>query len=317
VYAAESGKKFSFKASTYASDASPIMVMIKDYVKYVAEKTDGNVEIVVYPSEQLGGYEETFEETMRGTIEMGFNSVSSAYDINLSCANVPGIAENLDDLEKIIRPGSTIFNTVSKAMDGLNIKLLGYMSDGYQNLIFAGDLEQGYGDPGVKKKSVIRVPSGQDTSGLLEAIGYNTAALPGVEVYNGLQTKVVNGAVGIPDNMVLTSFVDVVDHIVDIKLTFSADWVFINKSSFDSLPPEYQKVMLDGMEIFMADNMKMLHESNERTVKALKDAGIDYVNLTPDERQKINGAIQTEYWPLLESKFGADFLAGVKKDVTK
>jgi TRAP-type C4-dicarboxylate transport system substrate-binding protein len=314
---AAEGKKFTFKAATHLSDSSAIMPIVKNYVNYVSEHTNGNVEIVVYPSEQLGGYEEVFEEIMRGTIEMEFSSVSAVYDNNLSCASVSGFAEDIDDLEKILRRGSTIFKTIDKAMDGLGIKLLGYMTDGFLNVIYAGNLEPGYGDPDIRKKSVIRVPSGQDTSGLLEAIGYNTAALPGIEVYSGLQTGVINGSIGQPDLMVLSHFRDVVDHIVDYKLLFVADWVFINQKIFESLPNEYQKVMEEGMDIFMADNIKLLRENEKKAVKELKESGIEYINLTPDERAKINAVIEAKYWPLLEARFGPDFLAGVKSDINK
>lgn len=209
--AGDSGKVYNLKCATYLSNSDILYPLLEEFVAEVDEKTDGNVKITLYPSEQLGPYDQTFEETMRGTIEMGFNAVPSTYDKHLESCYIPGAYQDYDMLTKFAAPGSTLCNTYDEAMDALGIKMLGFLFGGFNNLCLNCELPEGYADPTVKKDTLVRVASSVAIIGdIVEAMGYNTAALNGSEVYSSLQTGVIQGTVGQSNSLVLSAYSDVV-----------------------------------------------------------------------------------------------------------
>ena len=71
--------------------------LMNDIAKEVKEKTNGRIEIIVYPANQLGDYTLVFEELIRGTIDMAAISVPSQFDPRLEATYINGIAKNFDD----------------------------------------------------------------------------------------------------------------------------------------------------------------------------------------------------------------------------
>lgn len=43
------------------------------------EQSDGAIEIILYPSSQLGDYTLTYEDLMRGSVDMGFSETTISY----------------------------------------------------------------------------------------------------------------------------------------------------------------------------------------------------------------------------------------------
>ena len=307
---------FDLKCSTYLTANDSLYPMMEEFVTTVSEKTDGHVNITLYPGEQLGGFEQTFEETIRGTIEFGFNAVPSSYDDRIESTFIPGAFATYENLEKFAAPGSTVYNAYEAALADQGVTMLGFFISGYNNVCLNGDLPEGYADPSVQKDTVVRVPSGAEIfDDIMLALGYRTAALSGVETYSGLQTGVVEGTIGQPNSMILSGYSDVITNIIDTQLIASIDPIFINSEVFNSMPAEYQQVLRDCAAEFYTNNVQFLIEEDAAIEAALAEKGIQVVHISDDERAAIVETMKETIWPELEEKFGAEFMQGVEADV--
>lgn len=56
-------------ASMYATDNYVVRALTR-MADRIRKQTDSKVDIVIYPSDQLGNYENCYQEVMRGTIDM-------------------------------------------------------------------------------------------------------------------------------------------------------------------------------------------------------------------------------------------------------
>jgi len=74
--------------------ATKLMHQVADEVK---EKTNGRIEIVVYPANQLGDYTLVYEELIRGTIEMAAISIPSQFDPRLELTYINCFVRNFED----------------------------------------------------------------------------------------------------------------------------------------------------------------------------------------------------------------------------
>ena len=73
--------------------ATKLMHQVADEVK---EKTNGRIEIVVYPANQLGDYTLVYEELIRGTIDMAAISIPSQFDPRLELTYINCLSEIRD-----------------------------------------------------------------------------------------------------------------------------------------------------------------------------------------------------------------------------
>lgn len=82
--------------------ATKFMYEIADGVK---AKTDGRVEIEVFPANKLGDYTIIYEDLMRGAVDMALISVPSQFDPRLELVYLNAFA-NYDVLKKNFSPGA-------------------------------------------------------------------------------------------------------------------------------------------------------------------------------------------------------------------
>src|SRR5690606_5018192 len=92
----------------------------------------------------------------------------------------------------------------------------------------------------------IRVPS-RNAGLVVEAWGGNPVSMPAPDIYNTMQTGVIDGA--IIDATALPGFrLDEVTTYISTGMdtTISSFFLVMNRGSFDSLSEEYQQVLLEA-----------------------------------------------------------------------
>lgn len=312
---ADPDKVYEMKCSTFVNSGAPEMEQINDFVNAVSERTDGHVKITVYPGEQLGGYEQTFEETMRGTIEFGINSASYSYSNDLSAVSIPALYSNFDDVQSTLSPGSAMYTKIDSAMDSLNLKFLGFYVGGFYNTILNVDVPEGYADPSVAKSTLIRVPLQEVSDMTVAALNFRTASLPGSELYSALETGIVDGCVGLDNAFVLSAFSDVVKNIIENKVFLSCDFIFMNKELFESLPAEYQTAIEECAADFQQACIDHQRELEDTIQPQLEAKGITMIPLTDEELAANFDKIREDVWPWCTEQFGEDFMNSLKADV--
>ena len=306
---------YKMKASTYLPESDDTYPLLLDYCDKVRERTNGDVDITVYPAESLGPYDQTFEETMRGTIEFGFNAIPATKDARLEAGTLPGLVGDFDQVEKFLSSDGTVFKTTDAALDDLNVKLLGWIFGGHANLVFAGEPEPGYADPAIAKKATIRVPSSVASYGeLIKALNYKTASLNGSEVYSSLQTGIIDGTIGQSNAFVLSGYSDVVKTIVDMKVMISPDSIFINKDLFESMPAEYQQIIQEEADILTSTMIKYQADQEKVIEEELGKLGITVIHLTPEERALVEGVVVAKVWPFFEERISKEFVDSLKAE---
>ena len=306
---------YKMKASTYLPESDDTYPLLLEYCDNVRERTNGDVDITVYPAESLGPYDQTFEETMRGTIEFGFNAIPATKDARLEAGTLPGLVGDFDQVKKFLSPEGTVFKTTDAALDDLNVKLLGWIFGGHANLVFAGEPEPGYADPSIAKKATIRVPSSVASYGeLIKALNYKTASLNGSEVYSSLQTGIIDGTIGQSNAFVLSGYSDVVKTIVDMKVMISPDSIFINKDIFESMPAEYQQIIQEEADTLTATMINYQADQEKVINEELAKLGITVIPLTPEERGVVEGVVVAKVWPFFEERISKEFVDSLKAE---
>lgn len=281
----------------------------------VREKTDGRVDIKVYPSSQLGDYVQVFESMSRGGIDMALQAIPSSADQRMSLLTFPMAIEGYDSAKQAFAPGGYMFDLVDQVVTEHNVKLIGSWGRGMAGGAFSVDVENAT-DPDADHDEKVRVwPGGNTHYALMERLGYNPATVPWAELYTALQTGVVDGYVGSSPTSAVDNFLDVVETWVNFQDHFTMAFFIMNEEAWSGLSAEDQQVITEVASEISAERFDDVKEADQAAIDELEANGAKIVTFTDEERQQMIAAVREDVWPELEDEIGSELLNGLMEAV--
>jgi TRAP-type C4-dicarboxylate transport system substrate-binding protein len=282
------------------------------FAQKVAEKTDGRIEITVYPASQLGDWIEVHEQVSFGALDLAMQPLSNSYDQRLAIAWFPYTTTTYDSAEEAFSEGGYIHQIVDDVIAEQNMKLLGVYGVGMGGAGFATEVD-GAADPNADHDLKVRVwPGGTTHRYLMERLGFNTATVPWAELYTGLQTGVVDGQIGGTPEMALDNFKDVTKTWIQYNDHFEPAWFVINRGLFDSLPEADQKALVEAAQEVTKARFAEVREMDEAFLQEMRDSGIEVVELDEPALEEFARVTREEVWPDIEGEVGEDVMARLR-----
>lgn len=280
----------------------------------IYEVTEGRVKVDLYLNNALGDYLSVFDEIMIGSIEMGHISTNEAYDSRLLGTFLPYLATGYKQLPKLYSPEGYLFTTLHDDIyTNLGIELMGFFCEGFDGVSSTVELT----DPavvGAEKGAMIRVPGMETFIECNKMLGFRTTTIPYSDTYTALQTKLCEGASGVPANLTYLNFRDVVKYFYDYQQIQEATSFLINKAAFEKLDPKDQEAIRKVIQDKCAESFKLAEEDEQKYKDMLRAEGITVVEFTEEERQAFADACHETVWPKLAKTFTQEFLDGCLAD---
>lgn len=275
----------------------------------VKERTNGNVVITPYYNSSLGDYNAVMTEVQMGTIDISYQSFSTEIDPTMNITNVPYSATDWEQVKELWAPGSYPYEFLSDRFEALGIKLLcpiyyGFMGIGGSNLGEWSDIL----DPTVKQECLVRVPVMESYVKLGHEMGFRTTTLPWGDLYSALQTGIADGCIGASASNVWLSFGDVIKQYIDMNYVMEIGVGVINMDKLNSMPEEYQQVILDVFEEERLLQAEAREEWDKNAVEEMGAAGIDTYTPTAEELEPMAKHIREACWPYYSDLIGEDVL---------
>ncbi|WP_292165186.1 TRAP transporter substrate-binding protein DctP [Mesorhizobium sp.] len=285
------------------------------FAKLVGERTEGRIEVKVYPASQLGDWTEVYEQVMQGAVDMAMQPLATADDKRLAITWFPYAFTNYDTAKESLSPGGAVFGIVSEAISSKGLTPLGVYGEGMGGAGFAKPVENP-ADPELKRNLKIRVwPGGTTHRVLLERFGFNTATLPWAELYTGMQTGVVDGQIGGTAGMALESFKDITKTWVQYNDHFEGDWFIVNSEKYASLPEADQKILLGAAQEVSAERFEQVKAADAKHLETMKAAGIEVVTFDDATLEKLATVARKDVWPQIADELGAETLGQLKSSL--
>lgn len=284
----------------------PASKLMAEIAKEIGEKTNGRIEVKVYPANQLGDYSLVYEEQIRGTIDMSCISVPSQFDPRMELIYINGYVGDYDDVKKVFAENSWMFKKMNEYNERLGVKLLGFYIEG---MIGTGTTKPAKDplNPAVDKGVLIRVPNMDVYKLAAEAMGYKTVTIPYADVYQAIQTGVANGVNGFPVAAAYTALGDVLKHWYMTNYSLEVLNFMISGKTWDKLKPEDQKTIQAILTKATDHSIENAKNLDEHYMKLMKEKGIEVVTYTKEELQPIMKACATT-WPKLEKNMTKELM---------
>jgi len=275
-------------------------------VKEIEENSDGRIIIDVYPAGQLGDWIAAYEQILRGAIDIGCLPVATQYDPRGEFIYMPYLATSYDKYEEIFAQGGTMASLVDMIIEPQGIKQLGVSSTGLGCIMLTREVASS-ADPDVDKTNVkIRVPPGFKLyEELAKFFGYNTASIPGAEIYMAEQTGVVEGHIGYPTGSAYRMARDVIKMCVQTNDHFEANFFLMNLDLWNSLSNQDQEIMANALDKNMSKSFDICLEDQEHLLREVMPAeGIQVVEPSEAELQILAERVRKEVWPVAKDRIG-------------
>lgn len=163
----------------------------------VAEYSEGDVQVEILPSGQMGGQREIIESVELGVLEMGYgeSGLYANYVPEFGLLTLPYLYKDVDHWENVVT-GEIGDQLIDQLVNTSGIRPLNWILAGYRDTYLAeGAIET----PEDFRNLKIRVPESPVFVGTFSALGAQPTPVPMPEVYTALQTGVVDAMEGTPE----------------------------------------------------------------------------------------------------------------------
>jgi len=293
-------------------------VMIAWAVQEIYERTDGAVVITHFPAGTLGDYIPVFEEVMMGTVDMIVGTAPTTVDHRMGMLYIPFLITNYDDGRVKWTEGADFFQAFDEIAEDNGLRLMGILPGGLMgigtrvplNPDTVWDFEQE--SPEIR----LRLPPLWILQTLADAMQFtNTHSIPFADLYPALMTGVVDGWIGGGPELNYVGFRDAISYFYDFRTSEDSVAIFMNRGIYDSLPPQYSRIISEVMEETSLRAIDMMEERNEYFIQRLRDYGITVFQPTDEEREIMRDTAIRRMMPQLVEEFGQELMDTLTQDL--
>jgi len=300
-------KTYSFRLATHYNTSHPGYAALERITADLAEKSNGAIQITIYPSSQLGDYTLTYEDLMRGSVDLALIPIPSQYDPRLEMNFIPYLVTDYSDMETAFGPDSYFFQEYTNIHGELGVKLLGIYVEGLIGFGFT-DMPKNYADAATAKGDMVRCPAIEVYNLVTEDMGYSATTIPYADLYSALQTGVVDGWIGGTPQLNYTDFKDVIKYYVAYNVFAENIGFFMSQKVYDTLPAEYQTMIEDAFMKEAIHSYSVAEELDKEAIKGMEEYGIEIIYLTDEEMSAYVEQVKEKTWPKLADNIGKDVM---------
>jgi TRAP-type C4-dicarboxylate transport system substrate-binding protein len=293
----------------------PATKAMNQIAKNVAHKTEGRVEIKVYPANQLGDYDLVFEEMIRGTIDMACTSVPGKFDRRMEMSNMPGIVRDYKDVALMFAKDGFMDKKMNEFEKPMGLRNLGWFIEGMIGIGSIKPVKEPL-NPKVSKGVLTRVSTFENNKHALNAMGYNTTTIPYSDVYQALQTGVCEAVGGYPVAAANTILRDVLKYWYNTAWAVEALGFTISEKSWNKLSPKDREILKSEIDKVTAASIAGAEAEDEKNMKQMEKAGIKVFRYSAAELVE-NAKACSESWNKLEKAYTPKLLKELRAEVAR
>lgn len=304
--AAHAKRQLKFYAP-YPEDSYTTEALV-ELAAMIKDKTKGEIDFKVFPSGQLGTYEDSVEEVRAGTIDATFTWLTKRYHPMLDIGNLPGLCTlGFPEYELMfLDPNSPFSKLMDKYSAEAGLVSLGGWVDPRIGFIL-NKIPSNIKD-NTKKNVSLRTPAMPSVRDMAGAMGYNTVTMDYAEVYSAIQTGQIDGAANIPAEDAYLQAREMIKCFDANNMGSTPGWLLINKDLWESFGDKNRKIVKDSIAIQLKKWVPVARTIEAKYEKKLEEHGIKVIRYTKAEAIKRSAEVRANVWPKYADVYGKDTL---------
>lgn len=281
------------------------------FAKRAAELTGGKVKVEVYGNSTLYKDKEEMEALQLGAVQMLAPSLAKFGPLGakeFEVFDLPFIFDNYAELHKVTQ--GPVGQMLLGKLEGRGIKGLAFWDNGFKSFSANKPLKNVDDFKGQK----LRIQSSKVLEAQMRAVGALPQVMAFSEVYQALQTGVVDGTENPHSNLFTQKMHEVQKHVTVSDHGYLGYAVITNKKFWDGLPADVRGQLEKAMAESTAYANKIAKEENDAALEKVRASGKSTIYaMTPAERLALKKAmvkVHTE----MASRIGQETINAVYKE---
>ncbi len=280
------------------------------FAKLASEKTQGKVKVEVYANSTLYKDKEEVEALQLGSVHMLAPSLAKFGPLGVKefeVFDLPFIFDGYKQLH-IITEGPVGKDLLAKLSDK-GILGLAYWDNGFKVMSANKALREVKDFRGQK----MRIQSSKVLEAQMKALGASPQVMAFSEVYQALQTGVVDGTENPPSNLYTQKMFEVQKYVTKSDHGYLGYAVIVNKAFWEGLPADIRKSLEEAMAESTQYANEIAKQENEDSLAKVKESGkSEIIELTPEQKaswKKTLAKVHKE----MAGRVGADLIQSIYK----
>jgi tripartite ATP-independent transporter DctP family solute receptor len=302
--------EYTINAGIGLNDKSAQYKSLEFFKELVEKNSDGQIEVNLYHSSQLGDDREMMEALQMGVQEMTCPSTApiAPFVNGFKVFDLPFLFPTHEAADYVL--DGPVGQDLLKQLEDVGIVGLAFWENGYRQLT----------------NSVRPVETPEDVKGLKirtmenpmhlaawKEMGANPTPMAFGELFSAMQQGVVDGQENPWGTIYLQNFFEVQDYTTNTGHVYSPFVLMISKQFYDKLPSDLQDVVYEAAQKAKDHNRRTNRAMNAEYLEKLKDV-MNVTILTPEQKAAFQEAVQPVY-DQFKDEIGADLVEEVQAQV--
>lgn len=282
------------------------------FKRIVEQKSDGEIEVKIYPDSQLGDEREQWQSMQEGILQMSTASAAplAGFVPEWMAFNLPYLTDSEEVFLNVLNgPLGNEFKDLVR--EKINVRILGWSWLGFRNFTANRPIKSVADMQGMK----IRVTQSPEKVKLVEGLGAHATPISWSELYTSLQQGVVDGQENPLALIEQGKLFEVQKHVILDGHTLGVLPICISEIFFQKLSPEQRRIVQDAalkaITIFRAQN----YLGNTLWIEDLESKGMTVYSPSAEELKGFRQAAQKTVEPYIRSQIGDAWVDKVLKAI--
>lgn len=299
------------KFSHVATPDTPKGRAAERFRELVTQRLGGKVKVEVYANSQLFKDKEELEALQLGAVQMLAPAISKFGPLGVrefEVFDLPFIFPTKESLRHVTE--GPIGRDLMKKLESKGIVGLGYWDNGFRNMHANRPLRVPADFKGLK----MRIVSSKVLEAQMRALGALPQVMAFSEVYQALQTGIVDGGESVPSNMYTQKMYEVQKYYSLTEHGYLGYAWIVNKKFWDDLPADVRTQLEQIAREVTAFNNESSQKDNDEALAAIKASGkTEILTLTPDQREQLRKAMLPIH-DEMSKRVGRDLIDAIYKE---
>lgn len=268
-------KPVVISAASSSAEGGLFMTMLEESCNKITERTDGKVQFVMYPGNQLGSVNDCMEMMINGAdIMTGVGMANlSTYLKEAAIPGYPYVCNSKEDMLKLIN-SEWWASIKEQLLADWNIVPVLVSSNGYRNMI-----------------GTVPVRSAEDLASVITRIGLGTigqnfiAATGGTptvtsafsDCYSAIQTGMFELCEADLETIYKAGLAEVSPYLSMTHHMMNPACMFVNGTTWEKIPAEYQAIVLEEFDNFFTNYFDAATSQEAEWIAKFEEAGVTVI----------------------------------------
>jgi C4-dicarboxylate-binding protein DctP len=299
------------KFSHVVSNDTPKGKAAEMFAKKAAELTKGRVKVEVYGNSTLYKDKEEMEALQLGAVQMLAPSLAKFGPLGVKefeVFDLPFMFSDYDALRKVTN--GPVGKQLLAKLEPKGIRGLGYWDNGFKSFSLNSPIKS----PADLKGKKLRIQSSKVLEEQIRSVGGMPQVMAFSEVYQALQTGVVDGTENPISNLYTQKMHEVQKHLTITEHGYLGYAVIVNKKFWDGLPADIRAQLDDAMEQATRYANQIAKIENDSSLDAVKKSGKTAVYVPTKEERLVFKKAMMPVHQKMEGRIGKEVIQNVYKD---